>query len=300
MLAHEEWRGNTDGTPLMHRMLIGACRLLGLWPIYFFMGVFVVPFYILFRRKGFLAIYHYLNQRQGFGRFRSLWYTYLNHYRFGQVIIDRFAVYSGSKFQFDLDGYDLFQQMMSQPEGFLILSCHVGNYELAGYTLTATGKQYNALVFSGEAKTVMEYRDRLLTQNNIHMIPVREDMSHIFEISRALSNGEIVSIPGDRVFGSPRFVECDFFGSKAHFPLGPYALAVQRDLPILAIFVMKTSMHKYNVYIRLLKGEGNPSAKRQDRAAALAQSFSREIETVLRQYPEQWYNYYEFWNHAND
>ena len=216
MPKHDEWRGNTAGTAWMHQLLIVTFRYIGLRPVYFFMGLFVAPCYMLFSHKNYISMYHYFRQRHGFSPVKSFWYTYLNHYRFGQIILDRFAVYAGCKYEFELDGNDQFLSLMEKPEGFVILSCHVGNYEIAGYSFASTSKKYNALVFSGEAKTVMENRNTLLSAHNIKMIPVSEDMSHIFEMNNALANGEIVSIPGDRIFGSPKHLECKFFNGTAH------------------------------------------------------------------------------------
>ena len=295
-LEHGEWRGNTGGMTWMHRVLIWAFRYINLRLVYAGMAVFVIPFYMLFAHKGYISMYHYFRQRQGYGVWKSFRYVYLNHYRFGQIILDRFAVFAGREFQFELEGYDKYLELCHGDSGFIILSCHVGNYELAGYTFKATEKRYNALVFPGEAKAVMENRNRVLSENNIHMIPMSEDMSHIFLINDALASGEIVSIPGDRIFGSPRYVECDFMDSRARFPLGPYMMALQREVPTIATFVMKESAYRYQVYIRRIQTDDRQFANRTEQAANLAQHFASEIEAILKQYPEQWFNYYEFWN----
>ena len=294
-MKHEEWRGNTGGTPWMHFMLIRLFKVFSLRLVYAFMAVFVVPFYMLFAHRGYIAMYHFFRRRLHRSPLRSFLGVYGNHYRFGQIILDRFAAYAGRRFQFEIDGNDLFLDLCSRPEGFLMLSCHVGNYELAGYAFEASAKRLNALVFSGEAALVMEQRARLLSRNNIRMIPVSDDMSHIFLISDALSGGEIVSIPADRIFGSPRFVECPFFGGMARFPLGPYAMAVQRGLKTLAVFVMKESAYKYKVYIRNICLGDNPPKRRDEKAALLARQMAAEMERVVTEYPEQWFNYYEFW-----
>lgn len=295
-LHHDEWQGRTDGTNWMHRWLITSLKFLNLRFVYTGMAVFVIPFYMLFSHKSYLAIYHYFRQHHHYGPLKAFRYVYLNHVRFGQIIIDRFAAYAGKKFQFELEGYDMLLNLSQQESGFVILSSHVGNYELAGYAFKSETKRYCTLVFSGEAQTVMANRDRLLSENNITMIPVKEDMSHVFAISNALANGDIVSIPCDRIFGSPRFVVCDFLGSKAHFPLGPYAMALQRDAPTLAIFIMKQSAYKYKGYIRRIETDSSVTTKnRTEQAAALAQSYVSELEDILQRYPEQWFNYYEFW-----
>lgn len=289
-----EWQGNTDGTPWMHRALIAVLRYMGLRPLYAVMAVFVVPFYIVLRRKAFMAIFHYMRRRQGFGWWRSLCMSCLNHYRFGQVVIDRFAMFAGIEFQLDRVNNELFVELSQRDEGFVILSCHAGNYELAGYTFTVTDKPYNALVYGGETQTVMENRRRIFARHNINMIPTSADMSHIFAMNNALAEGQIVSIAADRNFGSPRTVDCLLLGAKARLPLGPFALATQRDAKAIAIFVMKEAAYRYTVYVRQL--ETDPRLKRNEHAAALAQSFATELETILRKYPEQWYNYYEFWD----
>ena len=162
MPKHEEWRGNTGGTAWGRNMLIRMFRHIDLRWVYVFMAVFVIPMYLLFAHKSYLAIYHYFRRRHHFGVWKSFRYTYLNHYRFGQIILDRFAVYAGQEFHFNLEGNKHFLNLLNGESGFVILSCHVGNYELAGYTFQSTGKRYNALVFSGEAADVMENRNRMI------------------------------------------------------------------------------------------------------------------------------------------
>lgn len=297
MPTHKEWRGNTGGTSWMHKVLICVFRWVDLRWVYTFMAVFVIPFYLIFSHKGYSAIYDYFRKRHGFGVWKSFRYTYLNHYRFGQIILDRFAAYAGQQFHFDIDGNEAFLNLLKGDSGFVILSCHIGNYELAGYTFQSIGKRYNALVFSGEVAIVMENRNRLLGKNNIHMIPVSDDMSHVFEISNALANGEIVSIPGDRVFGSPRTIESILLGSKCAFPFGPYAMAVQRNVPVITIFVMKETAYRYQVYIRILNDSDNmKGVPRNQKVAELANRFAEEVGEILKKYPEQWFNYYEFWH----
>ena len=176
----------------------------------------------------------------------------------------------------------------------MILSSHTGNYEIAGYTLSARLKRLNALVYSGEAITIMQNRKKELEKNNIAMIPVSDDMSHLFMMNNALDNGEILSIPADRILGSPRYLKCDFMGAKAKFPLGPFALAVQRGLPVLAVQVMKDSVKRYRIIIAEI-APSSDAVKPKDKMQSLAQAYARNLEATLKRYPHQWFNYYDFW-----
>ena len=174
-----------------------------------------------------------------------------------------------------------------------MLSSHVGCYEMVGYSLKPKTKKMNALVYAGETATVMENRQRVLGHNNIQMVPVKEDLSHLFALNAAIDNGDIVSMPADRIFGSQKSVECQFFGAKANFPLGGFAMAVQKEVPVLAVFVMKIGMKKYRVFLRSV--ECDSQAKKRDQMTQLAQSFATQFEDIVRRYPTQWFNYFDFW-----
>ena len=278
-LQHNEWSGKTDGQPWMQRSLIAMFRVVPLWLPYGVMAL-VVPFYMIFNRKGYNAMYRFFRERMNYGRWKSFWKVYANHFRFGQIILDRFGVYAGKKYRFITEGQELMDELETHPEGFVNLSSHVGNYEIAGYSLKPKSKRFNALVYAGETATVMENRPKMLSQNNMSMIPVKEDMSHLFLLNNAIDNGEIVSMPADRIFGSQKAVECQFFGEKARFPMGAFALASKKNVPMLAVFVMKESYKTYHAYVRGIRN---------------AQDFADNLEEIVKRYPTQWFNYFDFW-----
>ena len=276
----------------MQRSLIAMFRVLPLWLLYGVMAL-VVPFYMVFNRKGYRAMYGFFRERMGYGRWKSFWSVYANHFRFGQIILDRFGVYAGKKYDFIIDGQELMDALETQPKGFILLSSHVGNYEIAGYSLKPKSKKFDALVYAGETATVMENRQRILSQNNMCMIPVKEDLSHLFALNAALDNGDMVSMPADRIFGSQKNAECRFFGAKAKFPLGAFAMAVQKDVPVLAVFVMKEGMKRYHAYVQEVVCDRE--AGKREQMALLAQSFAERLEAIVRRYPTQWFNYFDFW-----
>lgn len=277
--AYTEWSGKTDGTPFLQRALVRIFRYCPREIPYAVMAL-VVPFYMLFNRKGYRAIYRFFHLRMGYAPIRSFLSVYANHFRFGQVVLDRFAAFAGKKFHFDVDNQELFDQLAAGEKGFVQLSSHVGCYELAGYHLTSSTKQLNALVFAGETATVMQNRQRILAQHNMRMVPVASDMSHLFILNQALDEGQIVSMPADRLWGSNKRVRTTFFGAEASFPRGAFALAKAKEVPLLAVFVMKESARRYHIFVHHV-------ANVEDYAAVL--------EQTLRRYPTQWFNYYDFW-----
>ena len=288
-----EWKGKTDGLPWMIRSLVVVMKVLDRRAIYLVMAL-IVPFYMIFNHKGYKSIYRFFRDRFGYGPLKSFFKVYANHFRFGQVIVDRYAAYAGKKFRFAFDGNELFLAMLEEPGGFVQLSSHIGNYEMVGYSLTSASKRINGLFYGGETEVMMDFRRRILSMHNIGLIEVDGSMSHIFQMNAALDRGEIVSMTGDRMLGSAKALRCSFMGADANFPMGPFALAVQKEVPVMAVFSMRGKWGVYNVYVRKITATPGLSARAsmQD----MAQKFAAELEAMVRLYPTQWFNFYDFWN----
>ena len=291
-MAERAWEGTTYGNSLMHKWLIALLRVIDIRIIYIFTYVFVIPPCLF--RPGFKHIYRYFRERWDYSPVKAFFKTYQNHCMFSQVVIDRFAMYAGKHFDADIEGYEFFQQLESKPDAFIQLSSHIGNYEMAGYTLVSTKKPFNALVFFGEKQSVMENRSNMFSDKNIRMIPIKEDMSHLFLIDHALQQGEIVSMPADRIFGSKKSVTESLLGATVKLPLGPFSVATMRGLNVLAVNVMKSSTKGYTIYVKPLSYD--KQAPRNKQIEQLARSYVTELERIIKMYPTQWYNYFDFWS----
>ena len=286
------WAGTTYGNAWMHRWLIRMLRYIDIRVLYAFTAIFVIPVCLLINPSAGI-IYRYFRRQHGYGPLKSALKTYQNHCQFGQVVIDKFAMYAGKKFSMEIEGVEHFQQLAKEPESFIMLSSHVGNYEIAGYTLSSEYKPLNALVFFGEKASVMDNRNKLFAGTNTKMIAIRPDMGHLFEIDQALQNGEIVSMPADRLLGSQKKLQLPFLNGTATFPYGPFSITTLRGLNVVAIHVMKQSAHTYRIYVTPLSYDRE--APRQQQIQELAHQYVAEVQRMVEHYPTQWYNYFEFW-----
>ena len=290
--GERQWQGTTDGTSWMHRSLIGMMKVVPLWFFYLLMSL-AIPFYMIFNHKGYISNYHYFRRRQSFGPLESFLHVLACHWMFGTVIMDRFASYSGKKFKVEVPQMPMYEALCAQEKGFVQLSSHIGNDELAGYELKPP-KKMNALVFGGEGEALTENRERILGGNNVRLVSISEDMSHLVILNNALADGEIVNIHGDRVFGSNRTVRCVVLGAEAELPLGPFLLASMRSVPAVSVFVMKAGLRKYRVHL-FRPDEGLEGLDVRERAEAMAKAYAGAITEILKLYPDQWFNFYEFW-----
>lgn len=288
----QQWSGKTYGNGWMHQSLVRLLGIMDVRVIYIFASLFIIPVVLLVNPSAGI-IYRFMRRRMGYTVMRSVWKTYQNHCLFAQVVVDRFATYAGKQFQVRVEGMEHMDRLTAQPESFLTMSSHIGHYELAGYTLRATTKRMNVLMFDGEKPFVMEKRRRILQANNIGMIPVSQDMSHLFEINRVLSQGEVLSMASDRMNGSPKSISVQILGAEARLPQGPFSMATMKSLPVLAVDVMKTASLEYTAYITPL--DYDRQAPRAEQIRQLSQAYVDNLEKRVRQYPTQWFNYFEFW-----
>ena len=291
----KNWDGVTGGGKLGQKALLFLFHFTNVTVGYVISAV-VVPFYMLFGWKTYLIIYRYFRKRHGYSPVKSFLKTYINHFIFGQCMLDRFGVFAGRKnfFHMKTTGNEEFYRLLEEEKGFIIASAHLGNFELCGYLLKQEKKRINALAFGGETKEIMKNRVKWFTLNNVNIIPVFEDMAHIFALNEALTNGEIVSVLCDRSFGYDKCVECDFLSGKANFPVGIFALAAHFDVPVLSVFVLKESVTNYHVYVKPVSIDDVNVPKRK-KAELMTREFVKELEVMVRKHPEQWFNFYGFW-----
>lgn len=292
-MSRRQWGGSTFGNGWMHANLIRILRHVDTRVLYVFSDIFVVPFCLLFNKSRKYS-YRFFRNSIGCGFWKSCWFTYRNHCLFAQVVIDRFAMYAGKRFDVSVEGIEQFKELESKDEGFIHLSSHIGNYEIAGYTLNSTEKKIYAVVYPHEKESVTRNREHMFSKTNVDMIAMGQDMAYLYEIDSAISNGDIVSFPSDRFMEGSRYIELSFLGKKAKFPLGPFSVTTMRGVEVLAVNVMKTGLGKYRIFVTRLPYD--KSAGRSDQIRQLSRAYVSELEKMVRQYPLQWFNLYEFWS----
>ena len=291
-MGERRWEGATHGNGWMHRSLIGLLRFIDVRVFYIFSDVFIIPWCVLFRPSRRTAMRFY-RDAMGYGWWKAVLATYRNHCQFARVVIDRFAMFAGRHFDVEIVGHDDFKVMAAREEGFVQLSSHIGNYEIAGYSIVSDRKAICPVVFAGEKASVMAGRSELFGKTNIRMIELTPDMSYLFAIDEALCRGDIVSFPADRFMEGGKVVKVPFFGREAAFPQGPFSVATMRGVDVLAVNVMKAGAKRYKIYLTQLPYDRTLPRKEQIRQ--LAGAYVAELENRVRQYPLQWFNFFDFW-----
>ena len=287
-----QWDGQSKGAVLGYKIFIFLIRKLGVKSAYFLL-YFVAFYYLLFSVKANKALYCYFNKRLGYGKFKSILHIYKSTFSFGQSMIDRVAISNGMshQFSFEHDGGERIQALLKGKKGGILISAHVGNFELAEHFFSEMNSetQINLVTTDNERRAIKEYMESVSVKSNIKFIIVNENMSHIYEINEVLNANELICLTGDRYFEGNKLLSTDLLGQKAEFPAGPFVLGSRLRVPVLFVYVMKETSTHYHLYAR------EAEFKRGD-AQGLLNQYAKSVEWILSKYPYQWFNFFDFWN----
>lgn len=286
-----EWEGKSKGTVLGYKIFIFLIKKLGVRAAYGLL-YFVAFYYVFFAGQSTRAIYYYFRKRLGCTWPKSLLSIYKSYFVFGKTIIDKAAISSGLKNRFthECDGVENIIELLDKKQGGIMISAHVGNFEIAEFFFEDidTRSQISLVTTDAEHQNIKEYMEKVTMRSKVKFILVKNDMSHIFEINNALSNGELVCFTGDRYMRDQKVMTETLMGKKANFPAGPFLLASRLGVPVLFVYVMKETNKHYHLYARQAK------AKNRD-AQGLLKEYTQSVEWMLKKYPLQWFNYFDFW-----
>ncbi len=275
----------------MHRTLIKLLGKVDIRYVYCFMTVFVIPVAMVVSPGARIA-YQYFRKRRGQGRWQAFLSTYRNHCLFGQTVIDKFAMYAGRKFEVHSVGHEHFYAHVREDQPVMFLNAHIGCSEVVGYNLSQT-KPCNVLVYGGEKQELMDYRKNQFAHMGIKMIPVGIDGVDIMEIVDCLDRGEALSVFADRFMNPKKVIHSTIHGFKVKLSRGPFSLAVNRGIDVYMVSAMKKQDGSYDGRITYL--DYDKTLPHREQRQQLADLYTAEMEKVLKDYPLQWFNYFNIW-----
>ena len=291
------WKGKTRGGLAGHRFFIFLLKYPGLRFSYFFLR-FVVLYFVLFVPKARKPIFFYFRNILGYNYLKSIKYIFKNFYKLGQVLLDKVALLAGfsSKFTFDFEGEEYLHEMAANEGGFLI-GAHVGNWEIAGQLLERIDTKVHIVMVEAEHKKIKSLLDNVMTEKSMNIISIKDDFSHLFKIKDALQNNEIVAIHGDRFVEGSKTIKGKLLGKEAKFPYGPFFLPMKYNKPVSFVSAIKETNAHYHFYATkpvIYKGSKNKK-ENEIQLNNMLNNYITEIEHILHIAPEQWFNYYYFW-----
>jgi len=189
-------------------------------------------------------------------------------------------------------------EALQKGKGVICITPHLGNWEMGGLLFSFKGGKLNVLTLDERDRDTKSFREEMRRRKgirNIYIDPQDDSPMAIIDAVRALRENEIVAMLGDRV-ETQKTMTFHFFGKETSFPIGVALLSMATGAPVLPVFVVMERSRKYRgiieppIYFH--------ADSREDREGAIRRGMIeliKKFETYIEKYPDQWYNFYSFW-----
>ena len=177
--------------------------------------------------------------------------------------------------------------------GFLLVTGHVGNWEMGAVTLRAH-RLTPAVVGQPELdKNVQAMRLQLRSRLGVESIDIGSSMATAFKVRAGVDRGRAIALLVDRAYPEDQVI-VPFFGRPTPFLRSPALLARFCGCDVLPGFFLRSGDGSYfNVWGEPLAAD--PALSPEEDAVRIMTRVASDLESVIRAHPTQWFNFYRFW-----
>ena len=255
------------------------------------------------------AIYFALlkNERRAIGEFLrraldrepKICEIYANFYKFSLSLCEKIAVWNGKIALDQIRVQSRMKELLSDGTGKILITSHFGNTEIArALSASTAGIKINVLIFRKHSENFMKFIEKM--GGGVKILYVGElGIGEMLQIKELLQNGEHIAVMGDRMpVGSDKFQSEDFLGCSANFPIGGYLLAKILDAPLFSLWCYEGREGRE---LRLQPLPAPLKSRDKARSVALAlKCYVCQLELYAKEFPSQWYNFFDFWAQGKD
>ncbi len=282
-------RGNNFGFWFFEQLI----KLFGVNAGYFLL-IFVTFYYLFFDLKAVQNSLPYLSRRFRCHLFfiTKYYHAYRLFFSQGIALIDRHIfLHNKNYFTVEHIGKDNFISLLEElNSGMIMLTSHVGNWQLTIETLNLIDKKVFLIMNSESNEAVKKYLEISKSKQNIKIIvPSNDNMGGVIDIINALKDNSIIAIMGDRLYESKEQVCTKFLGDDAYFPVSPYKLAASLKIPIVEFFSYK----KKNKYF--IDSTNRIYPEKNNNYEKYASQYVSCLEEFVKIRPYQAFLFYDMW-----
>ncbi len=183
------------------------------------------------------------------------------------------------------DGEDNLNNALKMNKGVILLTAHLGNWELGGIFFSAYGLDVNVVTIQDENAEIDSSRSKYRENYGIKSITVGESPLSTISIVNALGKNELVAMLIDRYSNDKDSISVELFGRPELFPKGPFILSRITGAPVIVAFVVKEN----GVYKGIVEKPFNVDDKSGEVDAV--KNVVRNFEKYIVKYSDQWYDF---------
>jgi KDO2-lipid IV(A) lauroyltransferase len=185
------------------------------------------------------------------------------------------------------DGFELIAKRVAEGSGAIMLTGHLGNWELGGAAVAANGMPIDVVArLMGNSLF-----DAYLTSTRARLgMTVVRDRDAVRQTARSLRAGRVIAFLVDQsgLHIASSFI--NFFGRPAKTPRGPAVFALRLDAPVFFGVSIRLPDGRYHIHVREIVTERTGDTDSD--VDAILNEYSRLLEHYVREAPEQY-----FWQH---
>ena len=198
----------------------------------------------------------------------------------------------------EFEGSEHFEELQSRDGGSIILTAHMGSYDLGAQLFAEFSTRKIVMVRAPETDPdTRRYEEAHLDDRvRIGFNTASSDLA--LDLLGAIQAGEVIAIQGDRVTPGIAAVETALFGKRTLIPAGPFALAMAARAPIYPLFVIRLGRRRYKL---LANAPITVTRTSRDRDADIrrgVEQWSRALETAIAAAWFQWFAFEPYFEEA--
>jgi lauroyl/myristoyl acyltransferase len=226
-------------------------------------------------------------------RKRLAWRSFHNFLRMLHDFCDCAASGSGrvNAFMHERRGFEFLDAGRRHGKGILLITGHLGAWELGGMVLAADGFPVNVVTMAEPTRELNEWRRKYRERFGIKTITVGSDKFAFVEIIQALRRNELVAMLVDRPYLNSG-VAVRFFERSTLFSSAAARIWQYTQTTVIPAFVIQLRPERYGCYA-YPPIDMTPDGALQENSQRIANVF----QAVIREFPEQWYNFVPIWHH---
>ena len=223
---------------------------------------------------------------------RMSWLNFRNHAKaYADLMLLPSARVEAMRADLKVQGWEYLDEARSMGKGVLVVSCHMGSYEVVAAIWSATLAPVSFFAEELEPRALFEwYRD---TRARLGISVLTLDHGGIRKVLEALREQEMVITAIDRDITGTGYL-MPFFGKLAPIPLGPAAIALRLGTPLFPVCVYRLSDDTYMAEGAPLVHATSTGDPRADQVRATG-DLLRHIERFIQRHPEQWHVPHRIW-----
>jgi len=195
----------------------------------------------------------------------------------------------------EIRGRENLDKALSLGRGVLLVSAHLGNWELGAIVLSILGYPVNVVAWTHRNRLINDFFLQQRQSKGVKIIPLGTAIRKVFS---ALKNNEAVGFLGDIDYADPQTgITVKLFGRDTIMPKGPAAFSLKAGSPIIPLFMLREKGNKF----RFIFEEPimyNATGNREEDLTSLTQILTKTIESYIARNPGQWFMLTPRWQSA--